>query len=121
MTDTISKVIRGQVIFQSLFALYFIFLSWQLLSPVTIIKVGEWDKLYHFIGFGALGTSAVLAFLHKSCARHLAIALICYAALTEVIQYFVPGRSFSVLDWLADTAGILVAIMIVPAIYKRLF
>jgi len=32
-----------------------------------------------------------------------------YAASDEVHQSFVPGREMSILDWLADAAGILIS------------
>ncbi|MCP4010808.1 MAG: VanZ family protein, partial [Proteobacteria bacterium] len=44
-------------------------------------------------------------------ASRLILMLIAYAALTEILQHFVPGRSFSVLDWVADSLGVLVAVL----------
>jgi VanZ family protein len=35
------------------------------------------------------------------------IALAVFGLLIEIIQYFLPWRSFSLLDWLADIIGIL--------------
>jgi len=41
-----------------------------------------------------------------------------YAATDEIHQYFVPGRTASVRDWLADVAGILIACLLM-AWYER--
>ncbi|MCP4008957.1 MAG: hypothetical protein GY726_05515, partial [Proteobacteria bacterium] len=88
-----------------LFISYFVFLSWQLLTPVTIVSAGSWDKLIHFSGFFVLGGLAILAGRNIPASR-LILMLIAYAALTEILQHFVPGRSFSVLDWVADSLGV---------------
>jgi len=44
--------------------------------------------------------------------------LFSYAVLIEFIQYFLPNRFAAVSDVLADTAGILVALAILPSIRK---
>ncbi len=92
------------------FVAYFALLSWQLLTPVTIVSAGSWDKLIHFSGFFVLGGLAILAGRSIQTSR-LILTLIAYAALTEILQYFIPGRSFSVLDWVADSLGVLVAVL----------
>ncbi len=89
---------------------YFVLLSWQLLTPVTIVSAGSWDKLIHFAGFFVLGGLAILAGRNIPASR-LILTLIAYAALTEILQHFIPGRSFSVLDWVADSLGVLVAVL----------
>jgi len=92
------------------FGAYFVLLSWQLLTPVTIVSAGNWDKLIHFSGFFVLGGLAILAGRSIQAPR-LILTLIAYAALTEILQHFIPGRSFSVLDWVADSLGVLVAVL----------
>jgi VanZ family protein len=91
------------------FAAYFVLLSWQLLTPTTIVSAGSWDKLIHFLGFFVLAGLALLSAWNTSTNK-LLMMLIVYAALTEVLQYFIPGRGFSVLDWVADSLGILAAL-----------
>ena len=91
------------------FAAYFVLLSWQLLTPTTIVSAGGWDKLIHFLGFFVLAGLALLSAWNTSTNKFL-MMLIVYAALTEVLQYFIPGRSFSVLDWVVDSLGILAAL-----------
>ncbi len=89
---------------------YFVLLSWQLLTPVTIVSAGSWDKLIHFTGFFVLGALAIMAGRNIPASR-LILTLIAYAALTEILQHIIPGRSFSVLDWVADSLGVLVAVL----------
>ena len=86
---------------------------------MTVVSAGSWDKLIHFTGFFVLGGLAVLAGWRLSMLR-LAIILTGYAALTEILQYFIPGRSFSMLDWLADALGIAVAVLAGSHILHRL-
>jgi VanZ family protein len=94
---------------------------------VTLMIVGSWvatrdiefppgfsisDKVIHavvFFGFAVLMDLAV--------SRHpfwlwKGLPLLIYGASIEIMQYFSPERSFSVLDWLADFSGILLYFMI---------
>lgn len=41
-----------------------------------------------------------------------------YGAFDEIHQRFVPGRDMSGLDWLADVAGIVIAMLAVAMIHK---
>ena len=102
------------------FVLYLVLLSWQLLTPTTLVSAGSWDKLIHFTGFYVLASLALQAEWHSSTYKFL-LVLIVYAALTEVLQHLIPGRSFSVLDWIADSAGILVALKLNTYFPKRLW
>ncbi len=84
---------------------YFIFLNWQLLTPVTLVQAGGWDKLYHFAAFFVLAVVLCAGWQRRSV-RGWILALLAYAALTEILQHFIPGRSFSVMDWVADAVGV---------------
>jgi VanZ family protein len=100
------------------FAIYFVLLSWQLLTPTTIVNAGSWDKLIHFSGFFVLAGLAILA-AWNTPGQKLLLMLIAYAALTEILQHFIPGRGFSVLDWVADSLGILAALRLSAYFLKR--
>lgn len=66
--------------------------------------VSMWDKLQHLLAFVGLAALAWLAF--PACRREgLLGLLLAYGLLTEVGQAFIPSRSFSWLDWLADSLG----------------
>lgn len=101
------------------FIVYLMLLSWQLLTPVTIIAAGSWDKLYHFVSFGVLAGLAIMAWSQYKTSL-LVTVLIAYAALTEILQHFIVGRSFSIYDWLADCAGIVVATILTRYFFKRI-
>ncbi len=92
------------------FGAYFTFLSWQLLTPVTLVSAGGWDKVYHFGAFFCLAGLAFVAWRQLNL-RAIFLALMAYAALTEVLQHFIAGRSFSLLDIGADALGIFCAAM----------
>lgn len=108
-----------QHIWRTLFAVYFSLLCWQLLTPVTVVSPGGWDKLIHFAGFFVLATLATLGW-RKGAATNLIVILVAYAALTELLQYFIPGRSFSILDWLADGLGVITAVIVSLHVLNRM-
>lgn len=68
-----------------------------------------WDKLSHAIAFGAIALSAALGWPHKDFIRSVAMPLLGFGTLIELMQLLIPGREFSLLDILADAVGILVA------------
>ncbi len=52
----------------------------------------------------------------------LAILAIAYGIITEFIQhYFIPGRSFDIWDWVADSCGVMAAVYIVRRFLKAYF
>ena len=90
---------------------YTLLLNWQLLTPVTIVQAGGWDKLFHFSGFFVLAAMLALGWQRISWMQWFT-SLLLYAALTEVLQHFIPGRSFSIMDWLADGLGIVAGLLL---------
>ena len=89
-------------------------------------QVGEWFNQIDFDKFIHVGIFAVLAFLFmfpffKSsltkkqqwhyCIK-IALATCIWGITTELIQkYFIPGRSFDLMDWAADSLGGLCALI----------
>ena len=79
----------------------------------TVLLLGSfnvpdgWDKLAHGAMFYGL-TLLALASLPSNRKEDVALAVIAIAAASEVAQYF-AGRNMSLVDWLADTAGVFVA------------
>lgn len=94
---------------------YTLFLNWQLLTPVTIVQAGGWDKLYHFSAFFVLTGLLALGWQRPSSIQWF-WSLLIYAALTEFLQHFIPGRSFSFMDWLADGMGIVAGLLLIRAL-----
>jgi VanZ family protein len=72
-------------------------------------QVNIWDKAEHAGTFFALMTLAWLGYRKNFAAWQLAALLISYGMAIECIQFFIPSRSFSVLDMVADTTGVLPA------------
>lgn len=68
------------------------------------------DKVAHGVAFGVLAVLIYLAWRRPWWVVTLASL---YGVSDEVHQFFVPGRSADVTDWLADTLGALVAVLVV--------
>jgi len=86
--------------------------SWHLSSQSTIEYMPQFwnaDKLVHMLCFAGLsfwvafgaGTQGTVRFRHVFPACFVS----CYGIIDEIHQSYVPGRSCSVFDWCADTAG----------------
>ncbi|MCR5605442.1 MAG: VanZ family protein [Treponema sp.] len=95
-------------------AIIVIFISWYLSSQerVPMPDFANSDKLVHFICFGGLAFCFAFWFCIKNWKKHIKRnSVICialtslYGIIDEIHQSFTPGRSCSVFDWLADTAG----------------
>jgi VanZ family protein len=73
------------------------------------------DKIKHFGAYFVLGTLLCYVTTSTRLSRRFgAIALvgIVYAAIDEITQKLVPGRTADVFDFLADSGGILAAIAV---------
>lgn len=72
------------------------------------------DKLVHAGLFGILAWLALHARSRDRGAQFstwiLIVGLATFAALDEVLQRFVPGRGGDWMDWVADMAGVLIAV-----------
>ena len=81
------------------------------------------DKVAHLCLYGVLGfTLARARVLGGTAWPHAAFMLagVLYGVTDEVHQAFVPGRTPSVLDWLADTSGVMLGYTIfLTTIRKR--
>ncbi|MEE9310459.1 MAG: VanZ family protein [Cocleimonas sp.] len=65
------------------------------------------DKLIHAVVFFGFAVLMDLAISRHPFWLWKGLPLLIYGAIIEIMQYFSPDRSFSVLDWLADFSGIL--------------
>lgn len=84
--------------------------SWLALTPTPPREADlGWDKLNHFSAFGTL---TVLACLGWPWPRRMALALLAYGGLIELLQTQVPGRSAEWADLLADGIGIAIGLAI---------
>ena len=80
------------------------------------------DKIAHLIAFGSIGFSAVLAAPRRWISGPLLISFI-LAMVLEWLQSYVPGREYSILDWVANLVGFclgIAAALVVRALVERL-
>jgi len=82
-------------------------------SQVALPDVANIDKVGHFGLYGLLATLVVRLIRANRGGPWIALALTSfYGATDEFHQRFVPGRSCDVADWIADTAGAALAILL---------
>jgi len=98
-----------RIIFKILTLVVLVGIAYLSLRPsIQLVEVN--DKVGHFIAYFTLMFVMGLGFWKKK--RELLTAFIMsaiYGVLMEIGQYFVPGRSFSFLDMLANASGALLA------------
>lgn len=98
-----------RIIFKILTLVVLIGIAYLSLKPsVQLVEVN--DKVGHFIAYFTLMFLMGLGFWRKK--KELLTAFVIsaiYGVLMEMGQYFVPGRSFSFLDMLANASGALLA------------
>ncbi len=64
------------------------------------------DKVFHCGYFLLLGALAALSQRGSVAARHAALSMVGLGVGIELIQWFLPWRSFELLDMLADGVGV---------------
>jgi VanZ family protein len=79
-------------------------------DPVPQITTAVWDKLLHFVEYGALATLLARALLGEGLtvpAAVVAAVLLtsAYGVTDEFHQSRVPQRQADVQDWMVDTLG----------------
>ena len=81
------------------------------LSPVDQVpQILQWthsDKVLHFVIFAITALLIHLSFERLSIWSLLAFGTI-YGLILEVIQIYIPGRSFELMDLLSDIGGTLI-------------
>lgn len=94
-------------VFVSLIAI----VSWLAVSPVPPrgADVG-WDKANHALAFAVMFVSGRLAWPHRPWG--MALGLLGYGALIELVQSQVPNRSAEFVDLAADAVGIAIGMAI---------
>jgi len=108
---------------------------WILLFVATTLPskdmpdTGVSDKVEHFTAYMILAVllNLTLMFqnkylnLKKKAWLYTLIVILTYAGLDEFHQLFIPGRDCDILDWLSDSAGVLIGLGFVKmlVIYSR--
>jgi len=78
--------------------------------------IGSHDKLLHLLGHGGLAVHG--GFAYATMRLRLVTGLVLFGAVLEVLQQWVPNRSFDWLDMVANVSGVLIAMMVVAAIER---
>lgn len=85
-------------------------------------SVKGFDKVVHFSVYGLLATLVVRLGRGRAAAWLTIVLVSLYGASDEWHQSFTPGRSVEVADWLADTSGGALAVLLYTrwSAYRRL-
>jgi VanZ family protein len=78
------------------------------------------DTVKHILGFYALGLLADYSWPNSGFRAPKVLSLLGYGLAIEIIQYFLPHRTFSLFDLGADAAGLLIYAASVPLL-KNLY
>jgi len=70
------------------------------------------DKIIHMVVFFGFAFLVDLSTSRKPFWFWKGVPLLVYGACIEIMQYYTPERSFSLLDWLADFGGVLLYFVI---------
>lgn len=96
---------RAAPFWRATLALLLVFISWVALTPRPPPEAGLlWDKLNHLAAFGSLAVAGYLGFQRRWVP--VALCLLAYGGLIEVLQSFIPLRNGEWVDLLADAIGI---------------
>ncbi len=92
-------------------------------NPNVPVSVAGGDKAAHAIMYGVLaGLVAYAIDLGGRGVGRLGVAFVGLAALAAADEYhqrFIPGRSASVADWVADVAGAATILLATAAVWRR--
>ena len=87
----------------------------QLATPDIELFISK-DKLVHFLVFGLLATSIIRMPKVQNMGWKGAVTTVCavslFGAADELHQSFTPGRMVEIADWVADTLGALLAVVL---------
>ena len=72
------------------------------------------DKFGHILAFVMLAFLLDFSFPANSFNLSKIFPILVYGMLIEVIQYFLPHRTFSLLDMLADGSGLVIYVLLIP-------
>ncbi len=108
-----------QLYLMQFFALLVLFLFMGLTPAPETYAPALNDKLAHFSGYFVSAFSISFAYPQKSIG-YKAIFLILFSIAIEIGQYFMPPRTFDLLDICANSAGVLVGLAVVTALGKKI-
>lgn len=83
------------------------------------------DKIYHFLFYAVLGFLWIRARVRGQSSRLkselwvVGFSGTAFAALDELHQLFIPGRQCDLMDAVADTAGVLISLIIFKVLFNK--
>ena len=75
-------------------------------TQAALIQISISDKVIHFFAYAIMTLWLHLLFSSKNIFFKSIILLFIYGLIIEFVQYFIPGRSFSIMDVVANFLGI---------------
>jgi len=101
----------------ALFLLLLLLMTYLSLTPAApSVATYTWDKLNHACAYLCLGILLDMGFLNGWKIPLKLLPLFGYSIVMELLQYFIPTRHFSGLDIVANSAGLLLAALVILAL-----
>jgi VanZ family protein len=79
------------------------------------------DKFYHCAAYWWLAVLPMIGFAIRRLALPAALSMIILGVMLEIGQYYIPGRTFSLLDITANSLGVILGIFLGDYLRKRIF
>lgn len=94
-----------------------IIVSYLAFTPVDVPVVEDLnDKVGHAMAFSTLAFLLDYSFPASRPGPTKIALLLGFGLLIEIVQYFLPYSTFSLLDWTADAVGIALYLLMLPAL-----
>ncbi len=125
MQKVIQILLQHKILFLALGITLFIgYLSLKKIDFIPI-QLSHSDKVYHAIAYFSLGLTWLLGFpksLQKKKLKYaIVISCVIYGIVIEVLQATLTSyRTASLLDIVANTVGVIVAMMLFNKVYKKI-
>ncbi len=110
------NVNKEKLFLVSLILVFFGIAILSLLPPKSIEKIGEHDKINHFIAYSVLSLNFGLVIKKLKTHFYCLPILIAYGMLLEFCQGFVPGREPSILDAFANSGGVCIGFVLLSLV-----
>ena len=78
----------------------------------------KYNKLNHFISYFITGIAGFLAYPETRNFFKLLVSLLLLAIFLEIVQIWVPNRSFEFLDMLSNISGVVIGLAIIQIFNK---
>ena len=111
---------KKYLVYLPLILYWILILTLTSLPGVDVPNIQINDKIEHLLAYGGLGFLLNLSLriqnkftlVKKYPAWFTVLIVSAYGALDELHQLFIPGRSCDILDWSADTIGVIIGVTI---------